>query len=209
MAFGNVRKCPVCPAYWIEDDQMYEDPAVCPQCGNDSSDFMNQYARGKSGNLSRELLLNPGFEYFAGVIDDGKSNEFEHWRNYYVNDPAGKKVEAVSDCYKGGAAVKLSAASGTVRISNEPSHPVIIPGGNFRYSFWTKGDGGAGYVEFRAYPSEAGWHTVDTQYVTGIYKRFSGDVVIDPAVAIYYQFTVLGNGSCWIDAISLKKILTD
>jgi len=41
MAFGDVRKCPACPATWIEDDQMYEDPEVCPHCGADAGDYMS------------------------------------------------------------------------------------------------------------------------------------------------------------------------
>lgn len=40
MAFGDVRKCSVCPAYWIEDNRMYIDPNVCPACGADAGDFI-------------------------------------------------------------------------------------------------------------------------------------------------------------------------
>ena len=71
-----------------------EDPNVCPGCGVDAGDVMREFARGGPGNLSRELLLNGGLEYFSGVIDDGKSNVFENWTNYYVNDAGGKKIEA-------------------------------------------------------------------------------------------------------------------
>jgi len=28
-----VRVCQQCGALWVEDDQMYEDPARCPRCG--------------------------------------------------------------------------------------------------------------------------------------------------------------------------------
>jgi len=38
MAYGDIRKCSACPAFWIEDDQMYEDPNTCPHCGVDVGD---------------------------------------------------------------------------------------------------------------------------------------------------------------------------
>lgn len=215
MAFGDVRKCPVCPAYWIEDDQMYEDPAVCPQCGTDSGDFINQYARGKSGNLSRELVLNGGFEYFSGVIDDGKSNIFENWINYYVYDPDGYIVEAVSDCYEGGAAVKLSHAYGTLRrrIEQEIIDPLALAGGDFRYSFWTKGDGASGFCRMSLYPVGGQFFELDTQITGTIYTLFQGNVTIDADNdKIIYAFGDLPDAierACFVDKVSLKKILTD
>lgn len=64
MAFGDVRKCPACPEYWIEDDQMYEDPNVCPHCGVDAGDIMKD----RFGGLPKwvpspaELIPNGTFD---------------------------------------------------------------------------------------------------------------------------------------------------
>lgn len=29
-----IRKCPACPAVYLEDAQMYEDTNICPACGS-------------------------------------------------------------------------------------------------------------------------------------------------------------------------------
>lgn len=211
MAFGDVRKCPVCPAYWIEDDQMYEDPAVCPQCGTDSSDFMNQYARGKSSNLSRELLLNPGGEYFAGQIDDGKTNIFENWDNYYITDT--QKVEAVSDCYEGGAAVKISSDAGPQRyyFVQNIYNPLMIAGGNFRFKYRWKGDGVTSYAKCQIAVVGGTGSTFIIPSPTSVWTLAQLDVAISVCTHVEFQLGVFGSGSryCFIDACSVKKILTD
>lgn len=73
MAFGDVRKCPVCPGYWIEDNQMYLDPEICPQCGADAGDYIGLRAHG-AGPSKYVLGLDDGDDF---ALDDDDLLELE------------------------------------------------------------------------------------------------------------------------------------
>ena len=83
-------------------------------------------------------------------------------------------------------------------------------GGRFRVSFWMTNIG----PHFRIYLNEVSAHTAGEQPIViesaetiNDWKHFEADVNIHPEKWLRFELQVKGEGSCWIDDVSIEKVI--
>ncbi len=164
--------------------------------------------KGRRLVFGNEIVLNGTFEAYAGTQDDGTSDTFTSWSTAGVDDGAGKKIEATATVYAGSNAVKISAPGADTNYIGNGNIAFKTPGGNFKLSIQTRGDGACSLRVQWIVSGGTGSIDEDTGITGTSYTEWTKDVSASAGHSIMrIRLWAARAGTCYVDNVSLKEYI--